>query len=109
MDERRAVVLFQNVLADLQDVIGTQAHEVAIEGRVMEGAQRDAVSDKWLSCRIRVRDYVGSIKEFLVAQAAKRALALICLQHALTEGSLVKSNTDRGGDVRAASACGVFL
>ncbi len=108
VNERRPVMLFENISADLEHVIRAEPQEVAIERCVMQRTQGDPVSDKWLSGWFRVGDYVGGIMEFFVAQAAERALTLIRLQHALTEGSLVESNTDRGGDVHTTSAIGVL-
>ncbi len=102
-------MLFKNIPADFQHVVRAEPQEVAIEGRVMQRTKCDAVSDKWLSGWLRVRHYVGGIKEFFVTQAAECALASVRLQDAFTKGSLVESNTDHSGDVRATGVGGVLL
>jgi hypothetical protein len=109
VNERRPVVLVENVPADFQHVVGAEPQEVAIKGCVMQGTQGDAVSDNWLTGGIGIGDDVSGIQEFFVAQAAERALTPISVKHALSEGSLMESNADHGGDVCPTGAVGVLV
>jgi len=109
VNQRGSVVLLKNIPAHLKHVIRAESQEVTIEGRVMQGAQRQPVADKGFSGWLSVRDYVRRIKELLVTQTAECTLTSVGFQDTLTEGSLVESNSDGGSDVHATGAIGVLV
>ncbi len=61
MHERRPVALTEDVGPDFDDVVGTDAQEKPVEGRVMEGAQSKPVLNPRLAERFRVRNDVGCV------------------------------------------------
>jgi hypothetical protein len=75
--EGRAVVLAQDVRAHLDHVVGPQPHEGAVEGGVVQGAERQAVADQWLpsGCASGTGTLwvVRRVEEFLVAEATEGA------------------------------------
>src|SRR3990172_10096787 len=62
-DEHRAVRLGEDGWADLDDVVGPDGEEEAIEGGVMELAQGDAVADQRLALGVAVGRDVGRAQE----------------------------------------------
>ncbi len=57
----------------------------------MPAAQGDAVADLGFSLGLRVRDDVRRVDEFVVLEAAERAVVTICVEDTLPERTLLKS------------------
>ncbi len=68
-DQHRAVRLLEDRRADLDDVVGPDGEEAAIERGVMEFAQRDAVADDRLALGVAVGRDVGGVEEVLMCAA----------------------------------------
>jgi hypothetical protein len=77
VDEHRAVLLVERIRADLDDVIGSDADYMPVEGRVVERAQSDPIGDRRNAARIGIRQDVRGVEQFLAAQTAYRAVMLI--------------------------------
>ena len=86
-----AVLFFENVFADADEVIGRYPDEVAVEGGVVQLAEGDAVCDYRLSFGGVVGDDVGGIEKFTVSQLAEGALGGVGVENSFPEASLVKS------------------
>ena len=91
--ERRAVALFEQIAADLDDSVGADCQEESVERCMMQSAERYAVADDGLSLRFRVGHDVGCIKQFAMSQTAEGALIPIGPKHEFPERALVKSRT----------------
>lgn len=89
MKERRAVSFLEHVAADLDDVVGPDAHHLRIEGAMVDGAHRHAVRDSGLPA-LRVLLDVGGVEQLDVPEPAERASRPIRDQHALPERSLME-------------------
>ena len=61
--EHRAVLLGEDVTADLDDQIGSDAKDVAVEGGVVDLAQRQAVRHYPLAERVGVRNDVRGVEQ----------------------------------------------
>ena len=68
--EHGAVDFAKDVLANLNDEVGSDPDEVGIERCVMQLAQRDPVRDHRVATRLAVGDDVRSVEQFLVAELA---------------------------------------
>ena len=71
VQEHRSVGLLTDVLAHDHLVIGTNADEVPIEGRMVQLAQGQAVRHDRLAALIRVGDDVGGVQQLFVLQPAQ--------------------------------------
>jgi len=91
MEEHGAVMLSKNVLPDLDHEVGTNAHDVAVESRMMNLAQRKTVGNDWIAVRMSIGQDVGGIKEFKMAESADRATLSVSEEHAFAELRLVHS------------------
>lgn len=87
-------MLFKDVRSHLKDIVRPESQEVAVEGCVMQGTQRQSISDERFSGRFRVCDDMGSIKEFLVTKTAERTLAPVGIEHTFPKASLVEPSSD---------------
>lgn len=72
-----AVGLAPDVGPHLDPVVGPDADEVPVEGRVVQLAQGEPVVDHGLAAGLPVRDDVGGVEQLLVAQPAEAALAAV--------------------------------
>lgn len=91
MDEHGAIDLMQHLEADLDDENGTDPDDVAIEGWMMELAQRQTVGNGWLSQRVTVGQDVRRVKELVVPEPADCAGLVIGAYNSLAELRLVKA------------------
>lgn len=91
MDEHRAIDFVQDILTNVDRVVGTNTEDVGIECRVMQFAERDAVGHaRHPICR-RVADDVRCVEEFLSLQPADCAGPMIGLEDSLPEFLLMES------------------
>ena len=97
--EHRAVVFLKDVAAHLDRVVGSNAKEEAVERRMVQLAESDAVLDDGLPARLSVGDDVRGVQEFVVPQPAQRALLPIRFEHSLPEAALVQALPHEGRDV----------
>jgi len=84
-----AIVLGQDLRADLDPVVGLHGQDVRVKGTVVNRAHGHPVRQDRLAA-LRVLLDVGSVEEGRVAQAAQRAAAPVCEQHAVPERTLVE-------------------
>lgn len=103
MYEHGSILLAQDILANFDRKVRTYADEVAVERCVMKAAQRKPVLDERVSSGLGVRNNVGGIEEFLMPETAERALALVCVEYALSEHPLMQPDADGSGYVRSTS------
>lgn len=99
--EHRTVLLGEDVTANLNDKIGSYAEDVAVEGGVVDLAQRQAVGHYGLAERIGVRNDVGGVEQLAFAQAANGASGAVGSDDSVTEAGLVEALSDLLGDVGA--------
>jgi hypothetical protein len=71
--QHRPVDLAQQPAGDVDDTRGVDAEQVAVEGEVVDRAQRDAVDDRGDAFLLDVGDDVRGLDEFALAQRADRA------------------------------------
>jgi hypothetical protein len=74
--EHRSVGLLEDVLANLDDEIRTNPDDVAVEGSVMQLAQRDAVGNDGITAWLPVRNDVGSIEQLFVPELGKVSMSV---------------------------------
>ena len=67
--ERGAVDLLEDVLANLNDVVGSDSQDAPVEGPVVNRAHGDAVRHDWFAA-IRVLSNVCCLQELSVSQMA---------------------------------------
>ena len=108
--EHRPVRLAQDIEPEVHHEIRADAQDVAIEGRMVELAERDAIGDDGFSPRVAVWQGVGRLEQLPVSKPADRASLLIRPQHPLPEHLLVRvtswpeSSAPRVGPARAGAA-----
>ena len=93
--QRWPVLFSQQIGAHLHDVVGSNAEEVAVEGGVMELAQRQPVRDGWFSL-VGVGHDVRGVEQLRVPETAEGALAPVGVEDALPKRALVEALPDRG-------------
>jgi len=91
MLEHRAVDLLQDVEAHSDLEVGRDADEVAVEGGVMELAEREAVGNDRLPQGMAVGEDVGGFQQLVMADSADGAALLIGAEHALAKAPLVQA------------------
>jgi hypothetical protein len=109
VDERGTVGFGEDVVTDLNHIVRAEAEEVAIEGRMMERAEGDSVSDEWLPSRVRVGNDMRRVEKFLVTQAAERALTLVRLEYPFAKSSLMESEAHHGSRVEPTCCVSVLV
>jgi hypothetical protein len=87
--QHRAVDLFENVKSYVNDVIGSDADDVAIKRGVVELTERQPVGDLWITCRIAVSNDVRSVEELLMLESADCAVPAVGGNDALAERLLM--------------------
>jgi|RhiMethySRZTD1v2_1073278.scaffolds.fasta_scaffold100855_1 hypothetical protein len=101
--QHRPIRLFENIWANLNDVVRTHTDNLRVERRMMELAQRQPVRDARFTLGIGIGDDVSRFEQFLVSQSADRAVLPIGRQHALTECLLVEPLAHEPRDVATAN------
>ena len=69
----RAVLLLQDVVTDLNDVVGSNPHNVGVKGSMVDRTHRDPIRDDWFAS-FRILLDVCRIEKLGVAQMTKSAL-----------------------------------
>ena len=87
--QHRPVMLVQDGLADLDRVVGPDCEEQAVEGGVVQLAERDAVADNRFALGVAIGSDVRSVEQFLVVQAAQGTSLLVRPDDPFTEHDLV--------------------
>ena len=110
--EHWPVRLAQDIEPEVHHEIRADAQDVAIEGRMVELAERDAIGDDGFSPRVAVWQDVGRLEQLPVSKPADRASLLIRPQHPLPERLLVRvtswpeSSAPRVGPARVGDELG---
>jgi hypothetical protein len=107
--QRRTVPFPKDVFANFDFEIGTDADEVVIESRMVEGTERKAVVDVWLASRLRVANDVSRVEEFVVAKTAEGALTLVCIEDSFPKSSLMETHADCCSHVSSAGRIRVLV
>ena len=84
VQRHRAIVLVQDVTADLDDAVRVHTNEILVIGGVVKLAEREPVRNGGLAA-LAVRDDVGCIKQLAVPQSAERALRPVGAKDPLPE------------------------
>lgn len=101
VDEHWPINLLQDILPNLDHVVRCDAHDVRVKSRVMQFAEGNAVGDYSVAGRVRITDDVRSVEELIALQSTDGAVALIGIQYALAELSLVEALLNLPGGVPA--------
>src|SRR3989338_4850722 len=99
MAEHGPIGLAKNGGLHLDLKVGANAEQVAVERRVVQRAEGQAVRHHGLAARVAIGQDVGGLEQLLVAQAADGATLLVGREHALAEALLMEPLTGRAGDV----------
>ena len=106
----RAVALLKNVGTNNDDSVWSHGQKESVEGRVVQPAKRDSVSDDRFTLWFRIRQDVGRLKQFAVPQATEGALIPISEKNPLAERPLMQTATGQRRDVPSPNfsyaACG---
>src|SRR3989338_9628287 len=81
MAEHGPVGLAENGGLHLDVEIGANAEQVAVERRVVQRAEGQAVRHPGLAARVAIGQDVGGLEQLLVAQAADGATLLVGREH----------------------------
>ena len=102
--KQRAVFLDQQLVRHVQPVIGIDADQVPVEGRVMNLGEKQAVLDDGLSQRlVLVGDDVGGVEQLVLGQPGDRATPVVGRQYGLSKRGLVEPLLDQ---LKAVTALG---
>lgn len=101
VDQHRPVDLVEDIAPHLHHVVGAHAQDVAVEGGVVQLAERQSVRDDRLPERVRVGQDVRGVQEFAVTQTAHGARLPVGGQDTLPEADLVQALLNQPGDVTA--------
>ena len=99
MLKHRPVDFLQHVEAHGDLEVGRDADEVAVEGRVVELAEREAVGNDRLPQRMAVREDVSGFQQLVMAEPADGAALLVGAEHALAKAPLVQALPDHRGHI----------
>ena len=100
MQEGWPVLLIQDIGPYLNDEVGPDPENVAVESTMMNRAHRDTVRDDRLAS-IPVFLDVRSVEKLGVSEAAQGALASVCRQDAMPEPGLMQASFHFGDCVLA--------
>src|SRR5439155_4724725 len=95
----RPVDFLQHVEAHGDLEIGRDADEVAVEGGVVELAERKSVGNDRLPKGMAVREDVRGFQQLVMAEPADGAALLVGAEHALAKAPLVQALPDHRGHV----------
>ena len=104
MYQRGTVRLAEQVVTHLHDVVGPDTEEVAIEGGVMELAERQAVRHDGFPL-IGVGQHMSGVQQLRVPEPAECTLLPVGGEDALSKRALVQPLPNRCG--RVAPPCGL--
>jgi len=100
-----AVGLMQDRRRDVNHQVGVDADEMAVECRVVELAECEAVRNDRLAARVPVRQDMCGFQQLLVPEVADRTALTIGGEDPLTEALLMQSLARVAGHVLPASLC----
>ena len=106
--QHRAISLSENVKSHLHGEVGADAQDMAVKGGVMEFAEGQTVWDDRFSLGVPIREDVSSLQQFLMPQAADRALDLVCAEDTLPKALLMEAALGDGRHVLAAALDAYF-
>lgn len=86
-----AVVFCQEIRSHFQNAVGPDPEEVAVEGHMVELAERQPILNYGLASWVCVGNDVCRIEQLLMPQPAKCTPSPVCLEHSLPESSLMQS------------------
>ena len=89
MLEHRPVGLNQQFIVDTDSEVWGDPKKIAVECRVVDLAETQAVDNNWFATFMRIADDVGRIKQTAVTQSANGAASFVCAQDATAELSLM--------------------
>ena len=89
MLQGRTIGFREKVGPYLDDVVRPHSDKEAVEDRVMEPAERQAIADHRLAIGVSVRNDVCGVEELVVLQAAHSTLMPIRVKNPLAERSLM--------------------
>ena len=98
-DEHRPVRLLENRSPDFDRVVRPNGQEEAVEGGVMQLAQRQSVTDDRIALVLRILNDVRRVEQFLMPKVADGALHAIGIEHLLTKRLLMEPPADRRSHV----------
>ena len=85
MLKHRPVDFFQHVEAHGDLEVGRDADEIAVQGGVVELAEREAVGNDRLAQGMAVREDVSGFQQLVMAESADGAALLVGAEHALAK------------------------
>ena len=91
MLEHRPVDFLQDVEAHGDLEVGRDADEIAVEGGVVELAEREAVGNDRLPQGMAVREDVSGFQQLVMAEPGDGAAPLVGAEYALSKAPLVKA------------------
>jgi len=89
VEEHGAVLLFQDIVSDLDDIVRPYPDHETVKGRVVQLAEGNAVTHNGIAVGFPILDDVRRVKNLQVLETAEGALLPICVQHPLAESALV--------------------
>ena len=92
--ERRITIL-EDIEANLDLQIGAHTEHVPVEGRMMQGAECEAVRHDCAPARMSVGQDVRRLKKLLMAEATDRAALTVRLQDSHAEALLMQPHDRR--------------
>ena len=98
-DQHWAVVFLEDRWPNLDDVVRSHGKEEAIEGSVVELAQREAVADDRLALGIAVGGDVRGVEQFEVPKATEGAPVLVGTEDSFAERHLMQPTPEGRRDV----------
>ena len=94
MDKHRAIFFLPDVLSHLNDELRAYAHDVAVEGRMMEFAEGEAIGDLRDTSHLPIRNDVRGLKKLPVLQSADRTGAAVGFEDVVPEFVLMQASAD---------------
>lgn len=83
-------MLFQDVAANLDDIVWIYSEDITVEGSVVDLAERKPVRDTRLAVRFAVRDDVRGVEELGVLDVADGAVVVVGIEYNHTKRLLMK-------------------
>jgi hypothetical protein len=101
VEQHRTIAFAKNTRLDFHHEIRTHANDVAIEGSVMQLAERETIRHDWFTVGLPVGNDVSCIEEVGVAESTDRAAVVVCAKYSRSEQRLVQSIESQSGEVPA--------
>jgi hypothetical protein len=99
VDEHRAVLLSQHIFANLDDAVRPNPDDVAIKGRMVQFAERQAVRYHRFTGRMFIRKDVSRLEELVSSEVAHGVVPLIRIEHTLAKSRLMQALLEFSGRV----------